>query len=81
MIYEVQINVGLTETRVALLAGGRPVELIVHRPRAASRVGNIYLGRVARVVPAMQAALSIAASAATRNSARRRFGSTLALAK
>ncbi|MDE0882569.1 MAG: Rne/Rng family ribonuclease [Myxococcota bacterium] len=44
------------ETRVALLEDGRTVDLQVERKHERSGVGNIYLGRVVRVLPGMQAA-------------------------
>lgn len=56
MIDEILINVGLTETRVALLAAGRLVELHLAREGNDTMVGDIYLGRVDKVVPGMQAA-------------------------
>jgi ribonuclease G len=56
MIDEILINVGLTETRVALISGGRLVELGVARIGEDTMVGDVYLGRVDKVVPGMQAA-------------------------
>ena len=60
---EVLINVGIAETRVALMRGGKIEELILERlpereeGRAGhSIIGNIYLGQVQRVLPGMQAA-------------------------
>ncbi len=60
---EVLINVGAGETRVALIEDARLQELILERKdedsagRAGhSVIGNIYLGRVQRVLPGMQAA-------------------------
>jgi ribonuclease G len=44
------------ETRVALLEDGRAVDLQVERKHERSGVGNLYLGRVVRVLPGMQAA-------------------------
>ncbi len=44
------------EQRVALLDGDRPVEAWIERHRERARVGNIYRGRVKRVVPGIQAA-------------------------
>ena len=43
------------ETRAALVSEGRLVELVVERQNAASLVGNVYLGRVNKVVPSMDA--------------------------
>ncbi len=44
------------ETRVALREDGRLVTYRVERTQASSRVGNVYKGRVSRVLPGMQAA-------------------------
>jgi len=44
------------EVRVALLAGGEAVSFAVERGGSAGVVGNIYKGRVLRVVPGMQSA-------------------------
>ncbi len=50
------INARSYETRVALLENGQCVEVYVERHKEGSVAGNIYLGRVARVLPGMQAA-------------------------
>ena len=50
------INVDIGETRVALIEDGLLGELYVERKRDRSPVGNIYLGKVTRVLPGMQAA-------------------------
>jgi len=52
----VVVNVDYGETRVALVEGGIIVELLVERPGRRSLVGNVYRGRVVRVLPGMQAA-------------------------
>ena len=44
------------ETRIALRSDGRLVAYRVERHRASSVVGNVYKGRVNRVLPGMQAA-------------------------
>ena len=56
MAQEILVNVTPRETRVALVENGTLNE--VHVERAAKRgiVGNVYLGRVSRVLPGMQAA-------------------------
>ncbi|MEW6314503.1 MAG: ribonuclease G [Pseudomonadota bacterium] len=56
MSEEILINVTPQETRVAVVENGVVQEL--HMERASSRglVGNIYLGRVSRVLPGMQSA-------------------------
>ncbi len=50
------INVDIGETRVGLIADGVLRELYLERRHHRSPVGNIYLGRVTRVLPGMQAA-------------------------
>jgi ribonuclease G len=50
------VNSSPTEVRVALLEGGLPVEVHVERNSERGVVGNIYRGRVVRVLPGMQAA-------------------------
>ena len=50
------INARPYETRVALMEGRQCVEAYVERHRQGSVVGNVYLGRVVRVLPGMQAA-------------------------
>jgi ribonuclease G len=44
------------EVRVALLEDGKVAEIMIERRKDASMVGNIYKGRVMRVLPGMQAA-------------------------
>jgi len=56
MAHEILINVTPQETRVAMLEQGIVQELHVERSSARGLVGNIYLGRVARVLPGMQSA-------------------------
>ncbi len=53
---EILINVQPGEARIALMDAGRLVELIVSRPGMESVAGNIYLGRVERVMSGLQAA-------------------------
>ena len=50
------INVDISETRVALIEAGSITELFVEREQDKSPVGNVYLGKVTRVLPGMQAA-------------------------
>ena len=52
---ELLINVIPGEIRAAIVSDGRLAELFIERRRA-SQVGNIYLGRVERIVPGMGAA-------------------------
>ncbi len=50
------INSTPTEVRVAYLENGLPIEVYVERQSERGVVGNIYRGRVVRVLPGMQAA-------------------------
>jgi len=56
MSEEILINVTPQETRVAVVAGGAVQELLVERAASRGLVGNVYMGRVARVLPGMQSA-------------------------
>jgi ribonuclease G len=56
MSEELLINVTPPETRVALIENGVVQEIIVERESRRGLVGNIYCGRVCRVLPGMQAA-------------------------
>jgi ribonuclease G len=56
MSEEILINVTPRETRVAVLDHGVAQELHIERASARGLVSNIYLGRVARVLPGMQSA-------------------------
>jgi ribonuclease G len=53
---ELLVNATPPETRVALLEDGRVVEVLHERRSKSGLVGNVYLGRVHRVLPGMQAA-------------------------
>ncbi|HSD60862.1 MAG TPA: ribonuclease G [Burkholderiales bacterium] len=53
---EILINVTPQETRVAVVEQGTVQELHVERVSSRGLVGNIYMGRVARVLPGMQSA-------------------------
>lgn len=55
---ELIINVTPTETRIARLEGGTISELMVERAQEAGYVGNIYKGKIVRVLPGMQAAFA-----------------------
>lgn len=55
---ELIINVSPTESRIARLEGGSISELIVERVRDAGFVGNVYKGKIVRVLPGMQAAFA-----------------------
>ena len=56
MSEEILMNVTPRETRVALLENGVLQEVFIERTRRRGLVGNIYKGRVSRVLPGMQAA-------------------------
>ena len=56
MTNELVINARPHETRVALVENGTVVELYIKRGSEQELVGNIYLGKVLRVLPGMQAA-------------------------
>ena len=56
MSAEILINVTPMETRVALIEQGLLQEIYIERHRRAGPVGNIYMGKVVRVMPGMQAA-------------------------
>jgi len=53
---ELLINVTPSETRVALIENGVLQEVHIEREAKRGLVGNIYLGKVIRVLPGMQAA-------------------------
>src|SRR5512136_342376 len=50
------INTAAHETRIALIENGTIAELYIERSRVKGIVGNIYKGKVIRVLPGMQAA-------------------------
>jgi ribonuclease G len=56
MLHRMLIESDPHETRVAVLEAERLVELVVERRRRRGLVGNIYKGRVTRVLAGMQAA-------------------------
>ncbi len=56
MTEEILINVTPQETRVAVVRQGVVQEVQVERASARGLVGNIYMGRVLRVLPGMQSA-------------------------
>ncbi|MDX1303805.1 ribonuclease G [Photobacterium sp.] len=56
MSTELLINVTPSETRVAMIEGGNLQEVHIEREAKRGIVGNIYKGRVSRVLPGMQAA-------------------------
>jgi ribonuclease G len=56
MSEEILINITPPETRVALIENGVVQEVMIERASSRGIVGNIYNGRVCRVLPGMQAA-------------------------
>jgi len=56
MAEEILINVTPQETRVAVIEHGVTQELHVERTSSRGFVGNIYMGKVVRVLPGMQSA-------------------------
>ena len=56
MAREIVINTTKHESRIAVLDEGQVVELWVERTRQRTIVGNIYKGRVTKVLPGMQSA-------------------------
>src|SRR5436190_18971661 len=56
MSREIVINATKHESRIAVLDEGQVVELWVERSRQRTVVGNIYKGRVTKVLPGMQSA-------------------------
>ncbi len=53
---EILINITRDEIRVGLLEASQLVEFYVERKRDASLVGNIYKGKVVKILPGMQSA-------------------------
>ncbi|MCB1664736.1 MAG: ribonuclease G [Pseudomonadales bacterium] len=56
MSEEILINVTPMETRVALIENGLLQEIFIERPHGKGHVGDVYLGKVLRVMPGMEAA-------------------------
>jgi len=53
---EIVVNSSMVETRVAVLEDGHLAELMIADARNAGLAGNIYKGRVLKILPGMQAA-------------------------
>jgi len=53
---EILVNITPQETRVAVLEAGQVQELVIERAASRGLVGNIYMGKVVRVLPGMQSA-------------------------
>ena len=56
MSEEILINVTLMETRVALIENGMLQEIFIERHNARGLVGDLFIGKVVRVMPGMEAA-------------------------
>lgn len=56
MFTDILINASPYENRIALVDSGNLLEFYLERPAEQGLVGNIYCGRVVRVLPGMQAA-------------------------
>ena len=56
LLIDILVNANARETRVALLENNVLVELFIERQQTQSIVGNIYKGRVSKILPGMQAA-------------------------
>lgn len=56
MTTEILINARSYEVRIALVENGNLIEFHLQRPTEKGLIGNIYRGRVVRVLPGMQAA-------------------------
>src|SRR5688572_30947708 len=56
MSEDILVNCTPQETRVAVMQAGVVQELHIERGASRGLVGNIYAGRVARVLPGMQSA-------------------------
>ena len=53
---EIIINSSATQNRVAITEEGTLIDFFVDNPEKRRMVGNIYLGKVARVLPGIRAA-------------------------
>src|SRR3954462_11270892 len=56
MTEDILINITPQETRVALILQGAVQELHIERTATRGLAGNVYLGKVVRVLPGMQSA-------------------------
>jgi ribonuclease G len=56
LVNEIIVDIGIGETRVALLEDKELAEIYIERPYTERTVGNIYKGKVSSVLPGMQAA-------------------------
>jgi ribonuclease G len=56
MSKEIIVNSTLNEARVAVLENGNPAEIFIERAHSKNVAGNIYKGRVIKVLPGIQSA-------------------------
>ena len=56
MAEEIFINVARNKTRVGVIEQGLLQEVFIERGDAPSSVGNMYKGKVVRILPGMQSA-------------------------
>lgn len=56
MLKEILINTTTSETRIAILENKTLVEMFIERPETERMVGDIYYGKVSKVLPGMMAA-------------------------
>ncbi|WP_349408018.1 Rne/Rng family ribonuclease [Pseudalkalibacillus sp. SCS-8] len=53
---QIVFNLSTSEKRAAILQDGKVVEILVERPDAYPKAGNIYMGRITKVLPGIDAA-------------------------
>jgi ribonuclease G len=56
MSKEIVVNVGETQTRIAIVEDGKLAELYIEDAENKRTIGNLYLGRIRKVMPSIQAA-------------------------
>ncbi len=56
MSKEIVVNVGDTQTRIAIVEDGKLAELYIEDAENKRTIGNLYLGRIRKVMPSIQAA-------------------------
>jgi len=56
MSKEIVVNVGASQTRIAIVEDGKLAELYIEDAENKRTIGNLYLGRIRKVMPSIQAA-------------------------
>ena len=56
MSKEIVVNVEESQTRIAIVEGGKLAELYIENAENKRTIGNMYLGRIRKVMPSIQAA-------------------------